>query len=108
MKTVYAIAYMTEGEDGVKDLYVETIIADSRETALGVSMLDYMGAEIQGRGDKIVMVNVAEQDIDDLKSMFGADEEKQKIRKALVAINNLCGQDGSEFANKVFALCKDY
>lgn len=30
MKTVYAIAYMTEDEDGAKDLYVETLIADSR------------------------------------------------------------------------------
>lgn len=70
MKTVYAVAYMTEGGDGVKDLYVETIIADSRETALGGSMLDYMGAEIQGRGEKIVMVNVYEQDRDDLMTIL--------------------------------------
>lgn len=35
-------------------------------------------------------------------------KDASKMRKALVAINNLCDQDGSEFADRVFALCKDY
>lgn len=116
MKTIYAVAYMTEDEDLAKDLYVETIAAGSREEALGISMLECLGTEIQGRGDKIIMVNVAEHERDDVSATLLVesqveaylDEETQKMRKALVDINNLCTQNGGDFADKVFELCKGY
>lgn len=69
MKTIYAVAYMTEGEDGSKDLYVETIAARSREEAVGLSMLEHRGNEITARGEKILMLNVDEHDPKDVAAM---------------------------------------
>lgn len=36
------------------------------------------------------------------------EEQNKKMRGELIAINNLCGQKDGEFADQVFALCKDY
>lgn len=62
MKSIYAIAYMTESMDGDKDLYVEIVSASSRAEAIGLSMEEGRGSEILVQGEKIVSYNVAEQD----------------------------------------------
>lgn len=76
MKTIYAVAYMTENQDGVKDLYVETIAASSREEAVGLSMLEYRGNEITAAGEKILMVNVDEHAPEDVAAMVKENEEE--------------------------------
>lgn len=75
MKTVYAIAYMTESMDGEKDLYVEIVSASSRAEAIGLSMEEGRGSEVLAQGEKIVTYNVAEQDRNDLMSMLSESEE---------------------------------
>ena len=74
MKTVYAVAYMTEGEDGSKNLYAETIVASSCEEAVGMSMLEYVGNEILAAGEKILMACVDEHDSDDVAAMVKENE----------------------------------
>jgi hypothetical protein len=74
MKSIYAIAYMTENLDGEKDLYVGTMAASSREEAVGLSMLEYMGNEITAKGEKILMINVDEHDPQDVAAMVKENE----------------------------------
>lgn len=62
MKSIYAIAYMTESLDGEKDIYVEIVSASSRAEAIGLSMEEGRGCEVLAQGEKIVSYNVAEQD----------------------------------------------
>jgi len=78
MKTIYAIAYMTEKEDGTKDLYAETLAAGSREEAVGLSMLEYRGSEITAAGEKILMVNVDEHDPEDVAAMVAENQAKEQ------------------------------
>ena len=75
MKSIYAIAFVTESLDGERDLYVETIAATSREEALGMSMLDYLGGEVVAKGEKLVNFNVAEHDPEDTAAMVKENEE---------------------------------
>jgi hypothetical protein len=69
MNHAYAIAYSTEDLDGNRDLYVDALIAESDEHAVGKSMLNWIGAEIQSRGEKIIGVNVKQLDDDDIEDM---------------------------------------
>ena len=69
MNHAYAIAYSTEDIDGNPNLYVDALIAESDEHAVGKSMLSWIGAEMQSRGEKIIDVNVKQLDDDDVEHM---------------------------------------
>jgi len=76
MKSIYAIAFMTENLDGEKDLYVETIAASSREEAIGMCMESGEGSEILSRGEKLVKYNVAKHDPDDTAAMVSENQQE--------------------------------
>ena len=69
MRNLYAVAYMTEAEDLVKDLYVEILAARDSHEAVGRSLLESLGSEIQSRGERIVMVNVDEYSHEDMAAL---------------------------------------
>ena len=76
MKSIYAIAFMTENLDGEKDLYVETIAATSSEEAIGMSMESGRGREILAQGEKIVDFGVDDHDPEDTAAMVRENQQE--------------------------------
>ena len=73
MKSFFAVAYTAEDGNSNLELYTEAVIADNANEAVGMSMLEGLGAELHGQNQTIIAVNVSEGDaLGFEKEVFGS------------------------------------